>query len=80
MAFFKQSLERIDRRFDPAVDKAEWLLFLQAYMAQPKDARMAAFDKALGLGGVFDKAALSKRLDRFYQRTSPNPIPPNVSP
>ena len=70
MAFFKQRLEVIDRRFDPAVDKAEWLMFLRRYMAQPVAERVAALDTALGLGETKDEAALAETLDRFYAETT----------
>lgn len=69
MAFFKQRLDLIERRYDPAVDKAEWLLFLERYMAQPASLRVAAFDQALGLGETFDRAAVSKSLDALYDGT-----------
>ncbi len=70
MTFFRQGLERIDRRFDADVDKAEWLLFLEAYLAQPADARVAAYDQGLGLGETFDRAALASKLDGYYRATS----------
>jgi len=36
MSFFKEGLQAIERRYDPVVDKAEWLLFIDGYLAQPK--------------------------------------------
>ncbi len=70
MAFFAQRLRAIDRRYDPAVDKAEWLLFIKGYLAQPE--RVAAFDKVLGLEGEVDMDELSMRLDGFYNNTQLN--------
>jgi len=64
-----QGLERIDRRFDPAVDKAVWLLFLEGYLEQNADERVAAFDEALGLESMMDRDALAERLDAFYEGT-----------
>ncbi|HHL42968.1 MAG TPA: S46 family peptidase [Hellea balneolensis] len=69
MAFFKQRLKRIDRRFDPKVDKAEWLMFLKTYMARPQNERVAAFDKALGLGKTFDPQVMNTKVDRYYTQT-----------
>ena len=66
MTFFAESMRRIDRRFDPAVDKAEWALFLGDYLAQPADQRVAAFDDALALKGELAPAML----DQFYEKTS----------
>ena len=69
LRFLRASFEIIDRRFDPAVDLAEWLLFLDRYMAQPADQRVAAFDEALGLPPAFDRAALAQRLGKLYDTT-----------
>lgn len=65
----RQQLTRIDRRFDPAVDRELWLYFLEQYMAQPAEARIAAFDEALGLPAAFDRAALERSLARLYENT-----------
>lgn len=70
MAFFRQSLEAIERRHDPDVDKAEWLLFLSGYTAQPDAARVASFDKALGIDGATTPGQLRALLDGFYGATT----------
>ena len=70
MAFFRQGLQALDRRYDPAVDKAEWLLFLKGYLAQPADERVPAFDQALGLTGVTDPAQAAQIIDRYYADTT----------
>lgn len=72
MTFFRQGLERINRRYDPFVDKAEWMLFLKNYAGQPAASRVAVFDEAMGLGEHFDAKAMSARLDRFYADTRLN--------
>lgn len=72
IAFFKQSMQAIERRFDPVVDKAEWLLFLENYLAQPKSQRVADFDTALGLTGVVDMKSLPSKLASFYEGTDLN--------
>ncbi|WP_370189676.1 S46 family peptidase [Qipengyuania sp.] len=70
MAFFRQGLQALDRRYDPAVDKAEWLLFLDGYLAQPEAERVAVFDEALGLDGVNDAKQLGAIVDGFYAGTA----------
>jgi len=67
MTFRKQGLQRIDRRFDPAVDKAEWKMFLEMYLEQPAESRVAVFDEAMGLND--DDFDLDARLDAFYAET-----------
>jgi len=73
MAFFKQGLQAIDRRYDASVDKAEWLAFLDEYRQQTIEYRVSALDSALGLQGVngeaFDMLKLSNKLATYYQDT-----------
>ena len=69
MAFFRQSLEAIDRRYDPAVDKAQWMLFLDSYLEEPAANRVAVLDKALGLTGDPTEAQVSAKLDTYYAGT-----------
>ncbi|WP_417322524.1 S46 family peptidase [Erythrobacter aureus] len=70
MAFFRQGLQALDRRYDASVDKAEWLLFLNGYLAQPEAERVAAFDQALGLTGVDDAKQINAIVDGYYTGTS----------
>jgi len=74
LAFFTQSMQAIDRRYDPVVDKAEWLMFLDGYLAQAASQKVAIFDKMLGLDGSADAQKLSERLDRFYADTGLNSV------
>jgi len=74
LTFFTQSMQAIDRRYDPAVDKAEWLMFLESYQAQPVSQKVAVFDKLLGLNSAGEIAQLSKRLDKFYADTGLNDV------
>lgn len=69
MAFFRQSMQALERRYDPAVDKAVWMYFLEQYLNAPQQARVAALDKALDLPEQWDAEAVSKVLDRFYANT-----------
>ncbi|RMB08743.1 S46 family peptidase [Eilatimonas milleporae] len=70
MAFIRQGLQAIDRRFDPAVDKAQWILFLKGYIGQPMAERVADFDAALGLTAETTAEELPALLDRFYENTT----------
>lgn len=70
MTFFRQSMQALDRRFDPAVDKAEWVLFLTGYIAQPMEERVAVFDQALGLTAETTADELPMLVDRFYADTT----------
>ena len=70
MTFFRQGLQALDRRFDPAVDKAEWLMLMGRYLDQPANVRVAAFDDALSLPADADRATVSQKLDSYYAQTS----------
>jgi hypothetical protein len=74
MEFFTQGLYAIERRYDPVVDKAEWMVFLQAYLAQPKAQRVVAFDKALMINSDTTERQLSEKLDNFYAKTVLNQV------
>ncbi|MGB3455339.1 MAG: S46 family peptidase [Litorimonas sp.] len=65
----RQSMTAMDRRYDPAVDKAEWMVFLKGYMNQPAAERVPALDAALGLRNGMSDAELSARLDSYYSGT-----------
>ncbi len=70
LTFIRQSLQALDRRYDPAVDQAEWLLFLNGYLAQPMDERVAEFDAALGLTADTTAADLPALLAPFYANST----------
>ena len=74
MAMFRQRMSVIDRRFDPAVDKAEWMVFLTGYLAQADDMRIAALDKAMGLKPGMSGEELSGKLDEYYENTVLNDL------
>ncbi len=69
MSFFRERLNRIDRRYHADVDKAEWQYFLSAYLAQPEELRVAALDSAMSLESAMDEDALSERLGSYYEGT-----------
>jgi hypothetical protein len=66
----KEGVERIERRFDPAVDQAVWRKMISMYLEQPEENRVAAFDKAIGIDGDTDGKMLQKKLKAFYDNTS----------
>ncbi len=70
MGFFKQGMQALDRRFDPTVDKAVSMLFLNKYLDQPKDERVAVLDDAMGLTSGIDMDAVSSKLAGYYDATS----------
>ena len=74
MAMFRQRMSVIERRFDPAVDKAEWMLFLKGYLAQPAEMRIAALDEAMGLSQELSDDELSQKLDEYYGGTTLNSL------
>ncbi|MXW45115.1 MAG: S46 family peptidase [Gammaproteobacteria bacterium] len=74
MAMLRQRMSVIDRRFDPAVDKAEWMLFLKGYLAQPADMRIEALDEAMGLSPEMSDEELSEKLDGYYEDTVLNSL------
>ena len=74
MTFFEEGLKAIERRYDPVVDKAEWMVFLQGYLAQPEQQRVPIFDKTMGIDSQISEAQLSEKLDVFYSGTSLNEV------
>jgi len=69
MAFFRQGMQAMERRFDPAVDKALWMYFLERYVDAPASARVAALDQSLNLPAAWDSAVVGNTLDTLYAET-----------
>ena len=67
---FTQSMKRITRRYDPFVDQAVLVNFLEQYSALPSSERVASFDQFFGLQYGFDKAAIEAKLARMHSETS----------
>jgi hypothetical protein len=70
MRFFREGLQALERRYDPVVDKAEWVLFLEGYVQQPTEERVPVFDTALGLMPQTTPDDLPGLIDRFYANTA----------
>lgn len=63
----REGLVRLDRSFDPAVDRALFHRAILNYAALPEDQRVDAFDAWLGLGaGPLDPDKLAERLAEMY--------------
>jgi len=69
LRFIRERMEAIARRYDPDVDRAEWLLFLRGYMSQPAGQRVAPLDAALKLPAQFDQATVEALLAPYYRDT-----------
>jgi hypothetical protein len=65
----RQSVERLDRRFDEQTDKALSAHFLAQYLAQPASTLNAAYLQALGLQAGMTETAIRARLDALHQGT-----------
>ena len=65
---FTQSMQSIERNFEPGVDKAIWTYFLKRYLALPEDQRIASFDQFLG--DADGDEALDQKLSAMYAATS----------
>lgn len=70
MSRMEQGMTAMDRRYDPKVDKAEWMVFLRGYMDQPKAERVDVLDQALGLRDGMSDTELSAKLDSYYAATT----------
>ena len=70
MTMFRQGLQQIDRRFDPDVDLAAWMYFLNEYRSLSRDQRTAPYDRALGLSPDESAADLTRRLADWYERST----------
>ncbi len=66
----KERLTRLERTYDPAVDRAFWRRFLLHYAAIPVDQHGQVLDAWFGIeGNQVDEAALDAKLDEMYAGT-----------
>lgn len=79
LPFIEQRMQAIERRYDPEVDKAEWMVFLQGYLAQPASERVSAFDTAMGITSGTSESTIAGRLDNFYDNTILNDVDTRLS-
>nr|WP_325027364.1 S46 family peptidase [Microbulbifer pacificus] len=67
MTRFTESLQRIERNFEPSVDQAVWTYFIERYNALPQDQRLKSFDDYFS--GSLSGDALQKKLSAMYEST-----------
>ncbi|MDM7860471.1 S46 family peptidase [Alteromonas sp. ASW11-36] len=65
----EQQMQRVDRRYDPSVDKATWLMFLEQYVQLPDEQRVIVLDRFLGIDKSFDPEQVASLLDTMYQQS-----------
>jgi hypothetical protein len=66
----RERMTRMDRTFDPDVDRAAWRTALTAYAATAPSQHVEEFDAWFGFAGTsVDEAALDGRLDEMYGKT-----------
>lgn len=70
MTRFTQRMERIDRRYEPMVDAAVLLHFLEKYAAMPSSEHIAAIDKAFDMSDGFNAQVVAKRLEQMHKTTT----------
>lgn len=70
LARIRERLKRLDRTFDPEVDRACWRQFVLNYARLPAEQRVQAFDDWFGIrpDGLQD-AELDRRLEEMYGQT-----------
>ena len=70
LARIRERLKRIDRTFDPEVDRACWRQFVLNYASLPAEQRVQAFDDWFGIRPTgLQKSELDRRLDEMYGQT-----------
>lgn len=70
LARVRERLERIDRTFDPEVDRACWRQFVLNYAKLPAEQHVQAFDDWFGIRPTgLQEAELDRRLEEMYGQT-----------
>ncbi len=69
MAFVRQGLEAMNRRYDPSVDMAVWTMFIRNYLTLPDNQRVPAFDAALNISPDTTDKQLKRKLSRMFSET-----------
>jgi hypothetical protein len=66
----QERLNRIERTFDPSVDRAVWRQFILNYAKLPADQHVPTFDAWFGIeGNAVNEAKLDGMLDEMYANT-----------
>jgi hypothetical protein len=67
----QERLKRIDRGFDPAVDRVFWKRFIMNYAGIPAGQHVAVYDQWFGIdGNHVNEAKLDSVLDEMYSETT----------
>ncbi|MGQ9426852.1 S46 family peptidase [Gilvimarinus sp. F26214L] len=66
---FRQSVQRLTRRYDEQVDKAILAYILERYASLPADQHVPALDDFFNIGESLDKQALQSRINELYAAT-----------
>ena len=70
LARIRERLKRIDRTFDPEVDRACWRQFVLNYARLPAEQHVQAFDDWFGIRSTgLEEAELDRRLEEMYGQT-----------
>lgn len=80
LARIRQSLERIDRTYDPEVDRACWRQFVLNYAKLPRAQHVQSFDDWFGIQPTrLQEAELDSRLEEMYSQTRLGELETRVS-
>lgn len=66
---FEQSLRRLSKRYDEAVDKKILNYILQHYSQLPEEQRIPAYDKFFKISNSSNQNKMAKRTEKLYKRT-----------
>jgi hypothetical protein len=69
IAQFRQSVQRLSRRYDEQVDKAILTYLLTRYAQLPEDQRVEAIDEFYGIDESVDIEELRQRIEQLYANT-----------
>ena len=65
----KEGLKRMNRRWDPEVEKALYKHFVAGYATLPKEDRMQSYDKFMGIEGEFNTEQFNAKVDKMFAET-----------
>ncbi|MBD1388505.1 S46 family peptidase [Neiella sp. HB171785] len=69
LPMFKARLQRLQTKFDPAVDQALWVSYLAAYLDQDQSRQIADLNSALGLKSTMSRSDLEALVAAIYGKT-----------
>ena len=76
----RESMQRLERSFDAASDRAAWRRFILDYAAAPAALHAAEFDRWFGIeGNTADESRIDARLEEMYSKTGLADMPKRVA-